>query len=209
MVLLAGNGLFGGVRVTNFQGVHAPGRQAIDPAPVRCHLGRLLRRAFPAALNRRRRCPAAFPVGYRRTEIPFPFRVTSRICEEENFPPSPPPLAGHDPIERHPEVRPSGAARVCAVGLTSGSQRRAGAICWGLVSSEAIPFPGSDSIFSSLCGAISALTSGCRPCREQTRGRPSRRGAGRVIFGSSSQTDFTFAYCLMSAFVYDNNLFYM
>jgi hypothetical protein len=54
-----------------------------------------------------------------RSEIPFRFRVISMACEEENFPPLQRrhpkrslPSTGCDPIERHPEVHPSGAARV-------------------------------------------------------------------------------------------------
>src|ERR1700722_19483865 len=51
---------------------------------------------------------ARVPCRLSANEIPFPFRVRSRVCEEENFPPGSPPLTDHDPIERHPEVHPSG-----------------------------------------------------------------------------------------------------
>ena len=150
-----------------------------------------------------------------RSEIPSPFRVISRVCEEENFPPLQRrhpkrslPLTGHDPVERHPEAHPSGAVRVCsgwadewfarrrqilgsrafrsqtisgrgfsvlellrchfragrrrrdrARSLAGGGESRRGAVALctiscGSVASGAIPFPGADSIFSSLCGAI-------------------------------------------------------
>jgi len=90
-----------------------------------------------------------------RSEIPSPFRVISRVCEEENFPPLQPrhpkrslPLPGHEPrwsvIRRLTRLAPLGFA---AVGLTSGSH--AGARSWGLEPSGAIPFPGADSVFSS------------------------------------------------------------
>ena len=105
--------------------------------------------------------------GCRRSEPgsgnPSRFRVISRACEEENFPPllqpNPKrslPLTGHDPIERRPEVHPSDAAPVCGGWVDEGfAARRRQTV--GLEPSEAIPFPGADPVFSGFCGAICRL----------------------------------------------------
>jgi len=87
----------------------------------------------------------------------FPSLATT---SSETLPASNRPRTPLSVIRRLTRLAPLGFA---AAGLTSGSH--AGARSWGLKPSGAIPFPGTDSVFSSFCAAISGSAEGASTAR--------------------------------------------